>query len=79
MTTKIGDHASDLHLLRSGGQDLNLRPLGYEPREQATSAHPAGRSWTPVDEASSQVSGPSMSGDVHRDPRSSLHVLLTFC
>ena len=27
----LGDQALDLHLLGSGRQDLNLRPLGYEP------------------------------------------------
>jgi hypothetical protein len=58
---------------------LNLRPLGYEPREQGTSVDSRGRSWTGVDRVSSRVSGPSTSGDVQCCPRSSLHVLLIFC
>jgi hypothetical protein len=58
---------------------LNLRPLGYEPREQRTSADSRGRSWTPVDGALSQVKSPPRSTYVQRCPPSSGHVLLTSC
>ena len=73
----IVDHGVDLHKRSQRGQDLNLRPLGYERGESG----PDGRWWTRLDgqtcrsQGSGVRRGPPTFGSVRRSlPTFCLHV-----